>query len=102
MIEANSIKGFRTFGENNNNTPLRNNNNNNPLLPLSSPEFERGLGKGFNLPLGGNVRGLDPNVVVLVNVLTGANLGINHVKRESNHIKLTEFRKQRPRILTNG
>jgi len=26
-----------------------------------------------------------------VNALTGANLGINHIKRESNHIKLTEF-----------
>ena len=35
--------------------------------------------------------GLDPNVAALVNALTGANLEINHVKKESNHVKLTEF-----------
>jgi len=27
----------------------------------------------------------------LVNVLTGANLGVNHIERELNHVKLTEF-----------
>ncbi len=90
IIEANPIRGFGAFGNNNNNLPLRNNNNNLPLLPLSG--FERGLGEGFNPPLGGNARGLDLNIAVLVNTLAGVNLKINHVKRESNHVKLTEFR----------
>ncbi len=31
-------------------------------------------------------------MIVLINVLTGVNLGINHIKRELNHIKLIEFR----------
>jgi len=35
--------------------------------------------------------GLDPNVAALVNALTGANLEINYVERESNHVKPTEF-----------
>ncbi len=88
-----TIRGFGAFRNNNNNSPLGNNNNNNPPpLPLS--EFGRGfgggLGGGFNPP-GGNARGLDPNVVALVNALTGANLRVNHVERESNHVKLTEF-----------
>ncbi len=93
IIGANLIGGFGTFGNNNNNPPLRNNNNNNPPpLPSLPPlGLEGRLGEGFNLPLGGNARGLDPNVVALVNALTGANLGINHVERESNHIKPTEF-----------
>ncbi len=62
-IRANLFRRFGAFGENN----------------------------GFNLPLRGNAKGLDPNVTVLVNALTGANLGINYVKRESNHVKTTEF-----------
>ena len=92
-VGANLIGGFGAFGNNNNNTPSGNNNNNNPLPlpPLPSPGFEGGLGGGFNLPSGGNARGLDPNVTALVNALTEANLGINHTERESNHIKLTEF-----------
>src|SRR6266498_2493774 len=91
-VEANLIRGFRTFGNNNNNNPSseNNNNNNSPSLPLSG--LEGGLGGGFNLPSGGNAGGLDSNVAALVNALTGANLGINHVDRELNHIKLTEFR----------
>ncbi len=102
IIRANSFGGFGAFrGNNNNNPPLGNNNNNNP--PLLPPlGFGRGLGGGFNLPSGGNTRGLDPNIVVLVNALTGANLKINYVKRESNHVKLTEFEEQKQRILTNG
>src|SRR6266542_2507799 len=91
-VGANSFREFGAFENNNNNLPPENNNNNNspPLLP--PPGFRGGLGEGFNLPLRGNARGLDPNVAALVNALTGANLGINHVKRESNHIKLTKFR----------
>ena len=89
-IGANLIGGFEAFGNNNNNPPPRNNNNNNPpLLPL--PGFGGVLRGGFNPPPGGNAGGLDPNVAALVNALTGANLGINHVERESNHVKLTEF-----------
>ncbi len=92
-VGANPIRGFEAFGNNNNNPPSGNNNNNNPLplpsLPLSG--FEEGLGGGFNPPLGRNARRLDPNIAALVNALTGANLGINYVERESNHVKLTEF-----------
>ena len=84
-IGANPFRGFRTFREDNN-------NNNLPPLPLPPSGFERGLGEGFNPPLGGNARGLDLNIAVLVNTLAGVNLKINHVKRESNHVKLTEFR----------
>ncbi len=86
IIGANLLGGFGTFGNNNNNNPS-------PLpslLPLSG--FGRGLGGGFNLPSGGNARGLDPNVAVLVNALAGANLRINYVKRELNHVKPIEFR----------
>ena len=95
-VGANPIGGFGAFENNNNNPPLGNNNNNNPLPPLPLPSlppsgFEGGLGGGFNPPPGGNARGLDPNVAALVNALTGANLGTNYVKRESNHVKLTEF-----------
>ena len=84
------------FG-NNNNPPPGNNNNNNPppplppLPPLSPPGFGGGLGGGFNPQPGGNARGLDPNVTALINALAGTNLGVNHVDRESNHVKLTEF-----------
>ncbi len=91
-VGANPFGGFRVF-ENNNNPSSGNNNNSNPsppLLPLSG--FRRGLGGGFNPLPGGNVRGLDPNVTALVNALTGANLGISHIERESNHVKLIEFR----------
>ncbi len=34
--------------------------------------------------------------------MIGANLGINHVKRESNHVKPTEFEKRKQKTLTNG
>ena len=90
-VRANPMRGFGTFGNNNNNPPSGNNNNNN-LLPLLSPGFGGGLGGGFNPLLEGNARGLNSNVVALVNALTGANLGMNHVERESNHVKLTKFR----------
>ena len=53
--------------------------------------FGGGLGGGFNLPPGGGLGGLDPNVAALVNALTGANLGENYVEREANHVKPTEF-----------
>jgi len=88
------IGGFGAFGNNNNNSPSGNNNNNNPplLLPLLSPPgFGERLGGDFNLSPGGNARGLDPNVTALVNALTGANLETNHIKRESNQVKLTKF-----------
>ncbi|SRR6266498_693527 len=92
-IGTNLVRGFGAFGNNNNNPPPGNNNNNNPPLPplFSSPGFEGGLGGGFNLPSEGNAEGLDPNVTALVNVLTRINLRINHVERESNHVKPTEF-----------
>ncbi len=93
-IRANPLGGFGTFGNNNNNPPSENNNNNNPsplLPPLPLLGFGGGLGGGFNLSSGGNARRLDPNVVVLINALTEVNLGVNHVERESNHVKLTEF-----------
>ncbi len=89
-VGANLVREFEAFG-NNNNSSSGNNNNNNLLLPLPSPGFEGGLGGGFNPPPEGNAKGLDPNVAVLVNVLTGANLGVNHIERESNHIKPIEF-----------
>ena len=94
IIEANLIGGFEAFGNNNNNPPPGNNNNNNPppLPPLPPSGFGGELGGGFNPPPGGNAGRLDSNVAALVNALTGANLGINHVDRESNHVKLTEFR----------
>src|SRR6266511_2662643 len=86
-IGANPIGGFGAFG-NNNNPPSGNNNNNNPppLPPLPPPGFGGGLGGGFNPPPGGNAGGLDPNVAVLVNALSGANLGVNHIERESNYV----------------
>ncbi len=91
-IGANPYGGFGIFGNNNNNLPLGNDNNNNsPLPPLPSSGFGEDLGGGFNPSSGENAGGLDPNVAALVNTLTGANLGINHVERESNHVKLTEF-----------
>src|SRR6266542_1844545 len=92
IIGANQAEGFGAFGNNNTNPPSENNNGNNPLLPpLPLSEFGGGFRGGFNPPPGGNARGLDPNVAALVNVLTGANLGINHVEKESNHVKPTEF-----------
>ncbi len=93
IIGANLMRGFEAFGNNNNNPPPGNNNNNNSLPPPSLPlsGFGKGLRGGFNLPLEGNAGELDPNVAALVNALTGANLGINHVERESNHVKPTEF-----------
>ncbi|SRR6266542_256007 len=87
MIGSNLFEEFEAFRGNNNNSPLGNNNNNNSS-PLPSP----GLGEEFNPLLEGNAEELDPNVAALVNVLTGANLRINHVERESNHVKPTEFR----------
>src|SRR6266540_6488712 len=65
-IGANPFGGFEAFRGNNNNPPSENNNNNNPLL-LPLPEFGRGLGRGFNSPSEGNAKGLDLNVVALVN-----------------------------------
>jgi len=85
------FKGFRTFGRNNNNPSLGNNNNNNLLSLLSLSVFGGGLEGGFNSSPGGNLKGLDPNITVLVNILAEINLGINYIKRELNHIKLTEF-----------
>ncbi len=83
---------FGAFRGNNNNLPSGgNNNNNNSPLPVSPLGFEEGLGGGFNPPSGGNVKELDPNVAALVNTLTGANLGINHIERELNHVKSIEF-----------
>ena len=92
-IGISMIRGFGAFGNSNNNPPSGNNNNNNPLPSSSLPssEFGGGLGGGFNPSPGENARGLDPNIAALVNALTGANLGINHVDRESNHVKPTEF-----------
>src|SRR6266540_5153149 len=93
-IGANPFRGFGTFGNNNNNNnlPSENNNGNNPPpSPLPPPGFGGGLGRGFNPLLEGNAGGLDLNVAALVNALTEANLGINHIERESNHIKPTEF-----------
>ena len=94
-VGANLIGRFGVFGNTNNNPPPGNNNNNNPspLPPLPSPGFEGGLGGGFNPSSGGNAGGLDPNVAALVNALTGANLGVNYAKRESNHVKPNEFRR---------
>ena len=91
-VGANPLGGFGTFGGGNNNNPPPENNNNNNMLLLLLPGFGGGLERGFNLPSGGNTRGLDPNIVALINVLTGVNLGINHVERESNHVKPTKFR----------
>src|SRR6266498_30591 len=81
-VKANLIRGFGAF---------RNNNNNNPSLSLLSSGFGGGLEGGFNLPSEGNAGGLDLNVAALVNALTEANLGINYIDRESNHVKPTEF-----------
>ncbi len=92
-IEANPFEGFEAFRNNNNNLPSGNNNNNNPPSLLSLSEFGRGLGGGFNLPPEGNAEGLDLNIAALVNALTEANLGINYVEIESNHVKLIEFRR---------
>ncbi len=94
IIGANPFERFGVFGKGNNNSPLRNNNNNNPLL-LPLPGFEEGLGEGFNPPSGENARGLNLNIAVLVNALAGINLRINHIERESNYVKLTEFREQK-------
>jgi len=90
-VGANPVGGFGAFGNNNNNPPLGNNNNNNPPLSLPLSGFGEGLGGGFNSLSEGNARGLDSNVAALVNALTRINLEINHVERESNHVKLTEF-----------
>jgi|SRR6266542_6749371 len=83
-IGVNPIRRFGTFRENNN-------NNNNSLSSLLLLGFGEDLREGFNLPSEGNVGELNPNIAVLVNALTGANFEINHIKKESNHVKLTEF-----------
>ncbi len=99
-IGVNSFEGFRIFEEKNNNNLLLKKNNNN-LLPL--PEFEGELkGKLNLLSSRENLRGLDPNIVALINALIGANLGINHIERESNHVKLIDLEKWKQRILMNG
>jgi len=89
-IEANPFRRFEGSGGGNNNPPSRNNNNNN-LSPLPLLGFGKDLEGGFNPSFGKNVGGLDPNIAVLVNALTGVNLGINYIERESNHMKPTEF-----------
>src|SRR6266498_2918207 len=92
-VGANPFRGFGIFGNNNNNPLSGNNNNNNlSLSPLLPPGFGGGLGGGFNPLPEGNAEGLDPKIAVLVIVLIEVNLGINHVERESNHVKPTEFR----------
>src|SRR6266540_618668 len=102
-IGANLLEGFEAFRNNNNNSPSENNNNNNPPLgnnnnnnspllpPLPPLGFREGLEGGFNPLPGGNARGLDSNIAALVNALAGVNLRINHVERESNHVKPTKF-----------
>src|SRR6266542_3437803 len=77
-VGANPVEGFGAFRNNNNNNPLL------PSLPLPLSGFGEGLGGGFNPLPEGNAGGLDSNVAALVNALTGANLGINHIDRESN------------------
>ncbi len=74
-IGANPFGRFGVFRENNNNPPSENNNNNN-LLSFPLLGFRGGLEGGFNLLPEGNVGRLDPNIVALVNALTGANLEI--------------------------
>ncbi len=88
-VGANPFRGFGIFRGGNNNLPLGNNNNPPSSYPPSG--FGEDLREGFNLPSGGNAKGLDLNVAALVNALTEANLGINHVEREFNHVKPTEF-----------
>ncbi len=92
IIEANQIRGFGAFRNNNNNNLSSENNNNNNLLLLLLLGFEGGLREGFNSLSKGNVERLDLNIAALVNVLTRANLRINHIKKKSNHVKPTEFR----------
>ncbi len=70
-----------------------NNNNNNLLLLLEFRRgFERSLKKEFNSLLEENSERLDSNIAALVNTLVRVNLEINYIERESNYIKLTEFR----------
>ncbi len=59
--------------------PGNNNNNPPPLLLLGFGGGFGGLEGGFNPPPGGNAGGLE------------VNLKINHIERESNHIKPIEF-----------
>jgi len=78
------VKPFRNLEENNFNNP--------PLLPLSANLF-RNI-REDNLPLNNNnpsSGGLDPNVIALMNALTGMNLTGRHYLREGSFIKLTEF-----------
>ena len=67
-------------------------NFNNPLPPLPSANLFENLG-GDNLPSNNNnpLGGLDPNVAVLVNVLTGMNLTEGYYLREGSFIKPTKF-----------
>jgi len=75
------------------NNPLLDNNNNNNLLLPSINIFR--LGERFNLSLNNNnnlpLKGLDLNVVVLVNALTGMNLIGEYFPREKSFIKFIEF-----------
>jgi|SRR6266542_6781902 len=102
IIGTNLFERFKAFEGNNNNSSSGNNNNNNLPLPFLPSGFGGGLEGGFNPPSEGNARRLDPNVVALVNALTETNLRINHVERESNHIKLAEFGGQKQKILMNN
>ncbi len=92
--------GKNLLGRNNNNPPSVNpfgnleGNNFNNLLPPSSPaNLFRNLGEGNLSPNNNNLppRGLDPNVVTLVNVLTRINLTGGHYLRKESFIKPTEF-----------
>ena len=92
IIGINSFEKFGAFGGgNNNNNPPSENNNNNSLSLLLPLGFGKKLRGGFNSLLKENVKGLDLNIAALVNALTEVNLKINHIKRKSNHVKLTEF-----------
>jgi len=80
IINYNLFRGFK-----------RNNNNNNLLSLLS--DFEKGLEGGFNLLLKENLKGLDSNIITLINALIEINLRINYIKKKSNYIKPIKFRR---------
>ncbi len=75
---------FRNLGENNFNNPLP------PPLPAN---LFGNLKGGNPSPNNNNslLGGLDPNIAVLVNTLTGMNLMGGHYPKKGNFIKPTEF-----------
>jgi len=83
-IVSHNFEGFR---EDNNN------NNNNLLLLLSLSGFKKEFEREFNPLSGKNLKALDLNMIVLVNVLVEVNLKINHIEKKSNHVKLIKFEK---------